>query len=183
MSWWRTVRRAPARQNQLDALKTATRLGELMSGQRLLVIRAIDDEASLTLALSAILNYFTARFIIYALLVYFALLAVAFLSIAFDFLIGPFYLILLIGLLASTMMLFGLLSVARTAHGRELAVSPMECQINTQSTPDAKSLSQIITLVRQTYVRSLRHGIYDHEDCAKTISDWVRSHGGNSPVR
>ena len=51
----------------------------------------------------------------------------------------------------------------------------MECQINTQSTPDAMGLSKIITLVRQTYVKSLRHGIYDHEDCPKTISDWVRS--------
>jgi hypothetical protein len=72
-------------------------------------------------------------------------------------------------------LLFVLLMLARSVHGRELAVSPLECQINTQSTPDAKGLSQIITLVRRTYVKSLRHGIYDHEDCAKTISDWVRS--------
>jgi hypothetical protein len=74
-----------------------------------------------------------------------------------------------------TIMLFGMLMVSRAVHGRELAVSPMECQINTQSTPDAKGLSEIITLVRRTYVKSLRHGIYDHEDCAKAISDWVRS--------
>ena len=48
-------------------------------------------------------------------------------------------------------------------------------QINTQSTPDAKGLLETITLVSQTHVKSLRHGIYDHEDCAKTISDWARS--------
>ena len=59
----------------------------------------------------------------------------------------------------------------------------MECQINTQSTPDAKGLSEIITLVRRTYVKSLRHGIYDHEDCAKTISDWVRSQLCAPPMR
>jgi hypothetical protein len=76
---------------------------------------------------------------------------------------------------ALILFLFGLLSVARSAHGRELARSPMECQINTQSTPDAKGLSEIVTLVRRTYVKSLRHGIYDHQDCAKVISDWVRS--------
>ena len=73
-----------------------------------------------------------------------------------------------------TILLFGMLMVSRSVHGRELAVSPMECQINTQSTPDAMGLSKIVTLVRRTYVKSLRHGIYDHEDCAKTISDWVR---------
>ena len=80
-----------------------------------------------------------------------------------------------VGCSALILILFGLLSVARTAHGRKLAVSPMELQINTQSAPDAKGLSEIVTLVRRTYVKSLRHGIYDHEDCAKTISDWVRS--------
>ena len=71
--------------------------------------------------------------------------------------------------------LFGVLAVSRLVHGLELIKSPMECQINTQSTPDAMGLSKIITLVRRTYVKSLRHGIYDHEDSAKTISNWVRS--------
>jgi hypothetical protein len=37
-------------------------------------------------------------------------------------------------------------------------------------------------LVRRTYVKSLRHGIYEHEDCAKAISDWVRSHVRHPPV-
>ena len=79
--------------------------------------------------------------------------------------------------------LLGLLSVARAAHGSELAVSPMECQINTQSTPDAVGLSKIVTLVRRTFIQSLRHRIYDHEDCAKAISDWVRSRLCALPVR
>jgi hypothetical protein len=80
------------------------------------------------------------------------------------------------------MMLFGVLIVSRAVHGRELALSPMECQINTQSTPDAAGLSRIVTLVRRTYVKSLRHGIYDHADCAKTISDWVRLQLCTMPV-
>ena len=88
-----------------------------------------------------------------------------------------------LGFATLIIILFGLLSVARAVHGSELAVSPMECQINTQSTPDAKGLSEIVTLVRRTYVKSLRHGIYDHEDCAKTISDWVRSQLRALPVR
>src|SRR5689334_22098281 len=70
LGWWWIVHRAPARQNHLDALKNATQLGEFALAQRLLVIRAIDDEASLTLALGAIVNYVTARSITYVLLLY-----------------------------------------------------------------------------------------------------------------
>ena len=217
--WW-IVRRAPARQNRLDALKNASRLGELVSAQRLLVIRAIDDEASLTLALGAILNYVTARFIVYIFLSHFVplLLAITILvttgvvldSEAYSALswfkihvsesealldalrisLKALYTLLQVSfevllpiLYALTSMLFVILVVARSVHGRELAVSPMECQINTQSTPDAKGLSEIITLVRRNYVKSLRHGIYDHEDCDKAISDWVRSQLCALPAR
>jgi len=69
----------------------------------------------------------------------------------------------------------GVLAVSRLVYGRELAMSPMECQINAQSTPDAVDLSQIVTLVSHKYVKALRHGIYEHDYCAKAISDWVRS--------
>jgi len=79
-----------------------------------------------------------------------------------------------LGIATLIITLLGLLMVSRSLHGRELAVSPMECQINTQSAPDAVDLSQIVTLVSHNYVKSLRHGIYEHENCAKTISDWVR---------
>jgi hypothetical protein len=54
----------------------------------------------------------------------------------------------------------------------------MECQINTQSAPDRHYLSQIVTLVSQSYVKSLRHGIYEHEFCAKAITDWARAAWG-----
>jgi hypothetical protein len=81
-----------------------------------------------------------------------------------------------------TGILLGMLMVSRSVHGRELAVSPMECQINTQSTPDGVG-TKIVTLVRRTFVKSLRHGIYDHEDCAKTIANWVRSELSALPMR
>jgi len=70
--------------------------------------------------------------------------------------------------------LFGALAVSRSVHGRELAKSPMECQINTQSVPDAVDLSQITTLVWHKYIKTLRHKVYEHDNCAKAISDWVR---------
>jgi hypothetical protein len=168
--------RATARQGKVDALTKATRL-ESGAAHRLLVIRAIDDEASLSLALGATLNYLSARSITYVLLL---LLVTAsferYLSTSFQDLVTT-------GLIAGCYILLGLLIFSRALHGRELAVSPMECQINTQPAPDAKGLSEIITLVRRKYAKSLRHGIYDHEDCAKTISDWVHSQLRGPPAK
>jgi hypothetical protein len=175
---------ATARQNQVEALKDATRLGEIVSGQaqRVFIVRAIDDEASLVLALGTIVNYVTTRFIIYIywIGIFFPIPLVVILSFFFHQWVEN---AAKVACCAFILILFGLLSVARTAHGRELALSPMECQINTQSAPDAVGLSKVVTLVRRSYVKSLRHGIYDHEDCAKTISDWVRSQVCAPPVR
>jgi hypothetical protein len=187
MGWYWIFRRATARQNKVERLRDATRLGEVVSTQRLLVIRAIDDEASLILALGAIVNYITARSItfIYWIFIFFSFIwMLPQFIFRFDWSVAYWYEhVAQLGVATLIITLLGLLSVARAAHGSELAVSPMECQINTQSAPDAVGLSKIITLVRRTYVKSLRHGIYDHEDCAETISDWVRSRLCVLPVR
>jgi hypothetical protein len=205
LTWWwgffRWSNRGTARQEQVNALKDATQLGELVSisAKRLLVIRAIDDEASLALAFGTIFSYVTARFITYVYILLTVLTAPLLIFIPVTPAVGlaaiiafpslrPFWTWLsetdlsislwkpaiFTGYIVSIAVLVGVFMIARTVHGRELARSPMECQINTNSTPDAKGLSEIITLVRRTYVRSFRHGIYDHEDCAKTIANWVR---------
>jgi hypothetical protein len=190
-SWyWFSKRATRRRQNHVEILRTATRLGEIVSAQarRLLIIRAIDDEASLVLAFSTVVNFFITRAIRYIRWIIFGPISAILLSVVviryFKLSFGQkdmleqedwYEDLIKVGCSALILFLFGLLSVARTAHGRELAVSPMELQINTQSAPDAKGLSEIVTLVRRTHAKSLRHGIYDHEDCAKTISDWMRS--------
>jgi hypothetical protein len=175
LGWWWIVRRASARQNRLNALKDATRLGEVVSSQRCLVVRAVDDEASLALALGAILNYAIARFIKF---IFYLIMPLVVMMITFVywFSLGPSFGKLVVFIFTAFIIAVLLaLMVARSVHGRELALSPIDCQINTQSTPDAVDLSKIVTLVSQTQVTSLRHGIYDHEVCAKAISDWVRS--------
>jgi hypothetical protein len=93
------------------------------------------------------------------------------------------YAALLAGFIVFTPTLLAALMVSRSVHGRELALSPMECQVNTHSAPDAVDLSQIVTLVSHNYVKSLRHGIYEHENCAKVISDWIRSKLGAQCMR
>jgi len=54
ISRWFSKKADRRRHNHVEALRTATRLGEIVSvqAQRLLIIRAIDDEASLVLAFS-----------------------------------------------------------------------------------------------------------------------------------
>ncbi len=190
--WWDSGR-APARQRHIDDLNDATRLGEIVSAQaqRLLIIRAIEDEASLTLAQGTILVYAAAATIagIGAVLAFIFFRLLGLLSFAFSkFSLAPVLGWKVVALAAdtiaaSTLSLFGILALARAVHGRELSWSPMECQISTHSTPDAIGLSKIVTLVRRIHLKSLRHGIYEHEDCVKVISDWVRSQLCAMPVR
>jgi hypothetical protein len=180
--YWLSQRATAKRKDQVEALREATRLGEIVSAQaqRLLIIRAIDDEATLSLALGTIANYVTTRAITYfwiaLILSVQPALFLLYSSLEMSFLEQEWYQDA--GYLAcSALILFliGALMSARMFHGSELARSPMELQINTQSAPDAKGLSEIVTLVRRTHAKSLRHGIYGHEDCAKTIADWVHS--------
>jgi hypothetical protein len=180
LSWYWIVRRATARQNKVEALTDATRFGQIASAQaqRLLVIRAIDDEASLALALGTIFDYVITRTIMYSLLwLPLIPLLLGMLSLGWSYNAAQ-----ILGY-ALIIMLLGALMVSRSVHGRELAVSPMECQINTQSAPDATDLSQIVTLISHGYVKSLRHGIYEHENCARAISDWIRSQFRALPAR
>jgi hypothetical protein len=174
LGWLWLDKRKPVRQSKLDALKDATQIGALTPAYRLLVVRAIDDEASLTMALGTIFSYATVTSIAYIYAVYFGVLEISLLlklwSSWVPELTNSGYVIIMFLLT----VLFIMFMVSRTVHGRELARSPVECQINTQSTPDAVSLPKIVTLVRRKYVKSLRHGIYGHEDCPKVISDWVR---------
>ena len=199
-SWWYlfSKRATLRRQNHVEVLRAATRLGEIASAQaqRLLILRAINDEASLVLAFSTIVNSFITKAIRFIRWIIFgpisailmSVIVIRYFKLSFeqeDMLKRQEWYEDAIYVVCSAfiLFLFGLLSVARSAHGRELVRSPMECQINTQAAPDAKGLSEVITLVRRTYVKSLRHGIYDHEDCAKVISEWVRSRLCAPPVR
>jgi hypothetical protein len=176
VGWWWIVGRTTHRQNQLNALESATRLGQLVPAQRLLVIRAIDDEASLLLAAGAIINFITARFMVLVLYLFFILTFVTIYGRAWLGSLGRYaYPSALFGFIVLTLLMLVVLMIARVVHGWELAKSPMECQINTQSVPDGINLSQIVTLVSREYTGSLQHKSYEHKDCAKQIADWIRS--------
>src|SRR5262249_42622487 len=134
--WWLSKRADRRRHDNVEALTTATRLGEIVSAQarRLLIIRAINDEASLVLAFSTIVNSFITRAIRYIRWIIFGPFSAILLSF---FVIWYFKLsfeeedmlkrqewyedAIMVVCSALILFLFGLLSVARSAHGRELA--------------------------------------------------------------
>jgi len=180
--WWglRWGLKSSTRRKLVQALNQVTQLGEAVSADRLLVIRAVNDEAALIMALGTIVNFLTERFILNVFTFVFPLLVgMGVIGWQLDWLSMKSWwnvtiiVALMSGVIVLVIMMYSLLMTSRLVHGRELATSPMECQINTQSTPDGVG-AKIVTLVRDTYAKSLRHGIYDHEDCAKTVSDWVR---------
>jgi hypothetical protein len=183
--WWWVFRRETARQNRLSTLEEAARIGSLGSAQRLLVLRAIDDEASLTLALGTMLNYVIPNIVkIGGIMLALYSLAYPWLGILVRLGYMPSHLWLqdsivglVIGFCAITISLVGALMLSRSVHGRELALASVECQINTQSTPDGNNLSQVVTLIpsRMMLGKSLRHGIYQYDACPRVIAKWVRS--------
>src|SRR6201993_507095 len=89
----------------------------------LLIIRAIDDEASLALALGTISNYVITRAIMYVLWIALVPLPVTLILLIFR---HQWYSLddVTVASCAFILILLGPLLVARTAHGRELASSP-----------------------------------------------------------
>jgi hypothetical protein len=190
---WYWMGRVAARQKQVESLSDATRLGEVSSAQRLLVIRAVDDEAYLVMALGTILTYIFTTLIALMVMVVSPFVGVPLSFILLHYSKLPsdesrveyavnleawYQHVFTFGCCALIIAMFGALIVSRLAHGRELAKSPMDCQINTQSAPDATGL-KIVTLVSEKHVKWFgRHGIYEHDNCAKAVSDWVRAQLG-----
>jgi hypothetical protein len=179
------------REQRLQRIIDATRLNSDAASQRLLVVRAIDDEPALALSvgtattraiirLSAIfiLGVFAFAMISdYRLWIYILNLPFADVGITeygpapgnwFDNMQASFRSI------STSLFLFaGALIAVRSIHGRELATAPMECQINTQSVPDGHNLSNVTTLVSTEPSKILRHRIYNHKKCARIVADWA----------
>jgi len=196
VAWgWYWIGRGAARQQKVELLSDATRLGETPSGRRLCVIRAV-DEAHLVMALGTILTYIFTTLIALSVVVVNFLPTIANLPlmyillnystvpsgvdrVEYAFMLEAWYRhAFTFGCSALVIAMFGALIVSRLVHGQELAKSPLDCQINTQSAPDAAGLT-IVTLVSHKHEKFFgRHGIYEHDNCDEVISDWVRAQLG-----
>ncbi|WP_156179825.1 hypothetical protein [Bradyrhizobium sp. LTSPM299] len=162
----------------------------------LLVLRAIDDEAALSLAAGAVANrllrvayalalkvlqasvitppesrwrwfFFFIPALFFAPLLLFGISCVA--------LFGPYTTAVGIALVFITPVLaIFLVPLTRTVFGRELAVGSIGCDAFFDSVPDS-GLATVITLgLRRD--ETLSHALYDHPLAAPTIANWIASH-------
>ncbi|HPE79641.1 MAG: hypothetical protein H6961_01380 [Chromatiaceae bacterium] len=147
-----------------------------------LVLRGIDDEATLVLAAGAIGNRLSVRLI--RIMGFGSVVALALLFCVHFSGSGPTYVrdnlaaLSLWGLwlaIPGLGLLFAMLSgLFKGVYGRELFVRSLLCQVNSHSAPDQPGKLWVITLLPSMREwRGLRHGLYDHERTVPTVLNWI----------
>jgi pimeloyl-ACP methyl ester carboxylesterase len=153
----------------------------------ILVLRGIDDEASLALALSAL----TARLargiqvltsnILFPVLVatQFAAAALAYWRVSLDLaasvplMCAAYTWLLTVALVPIGMV--ALTAVLKSTFGRELLLRSLSCHPWVQSVPDNSGWVGVHTLAREeAYSRGLRHGLYGYSSCTTIVAAWLR---------
>jgi hypothetical protein len=176
---WMASERCRHRNDKL--IQATTNLRNNQSHGDVLILRAVDDEASLALAFGTIANLLSARVMsISALLlpVMFIgeLLASLFLP---DYDFSPTQRSIIAPTIFSTGAIFLVTSllalVSRGAFGRELIYRPPGTQIDVQSVPDFVRSAKIRTLLREDRRAffGLRHGIYSHLSASDVVANWI----------
>jgi hypothetical protein len=142
---------------------------------RLLVLRGVDDEASLILAAGAIgnrifrlaANYLT----IVVIVIFFFGFALAIIGIrgsgAQDWLAT--------GLLAFPVVASGVIMLSgifKSTIGRELFSRGLTAEANIQSTPDAGPNTEMTVKTLRAVDKNMRHKLYDHPAACEEIVDW-----------
>ena len=142
---------------------------------RMLVLRGVDDEAALSLAVGAIgarLSYIilfsTIRWVLLAWIV--VLLFGTFLldKGIVDLLLRWLIAVSAIGAFA----FFFLFGVFKAAFGKEFLIGAMRCEIAVDSMPDTSGPIHAVTLAPD--IEASRHGIYSHPLCVSEIVNWLR---------
>ncbi|ARP99670.1 hypothetical protein CAK95_11670 [Pseudorhodoplanes sinuspersici] len=204
-----------AEKKKINELASATAMAPicLHDSVRLLVLRSIDDEASLTLAAGAIgTRLARVTFLILSRLLIFYNLALIFTCVVlvgfflasdlmganegaralfyyvFDFFgleeILPKVLGFMIGIPITCLILLGVAGLFKCVYGRELAVGTSGCEINSQSVPDKiASDLSVITLSDGVGPRRLRHMIYDNHQSAVVIAEWLDRQAAKLRIR
>jgi hypothetical protein len=160
-------------QQRPTLLSEATFFDAMLLGDRLLVLRGIDDEASLTLAFGAatnrlmriVYNFAMGRTMAWLLAPLFIL---TFLNdwarSYFDVISAAIVLIALLALLVPGLM--------RAAFGRELAFGATRCDANHESSPDSLNVA-VTTLQNSGKEAGLFHSLYQNPDAPTIIARWV----------
>ena len=147
----------------------------------MLIVRGVDDEASLALAAGAIgsrISHYSIKSLLpmlWTLVILAVLVGATFAAIDGDtgrilFGVIPFA----FGLV--TLAILGLPGVFKSVFGREFLIGAIRCEIAADSVPDTAGRIETITLpLSQSWLKmSLRHGLYDHSKCVNEIVSWLR---------
>jgi len=172
------------------------------AASRMLVIRGVDDEASLSLAAGSIgsrLSYLVLVGAIPAIVT--MTMFVSYLSFVIK-LPSAVFGILMFSSFFGALIFFFVPGVFKSFFGREFLVNALVCDISVDSAPDTVGQVEVITLRPVEVVRKnfsiptdpqrfgwdpnfmgmpfskpswhLRHGIYNHPDCVDEIVRWLR---------
>ena len=148
------------------------------SGPRMLVIRGVDDEASLTLAAGSIgsrlssLVLFTVIPGIYLLAtILFALLSW---SGVWEDRAELLSLVVVYGCAFGALVCLFLPGICKSAFGREFLTTAFICETAADSAPDTSARIDSVTLSPAEAGRRLRHYIYEHPKCVDEIVRWIR---------
>jgi len=180
-----------------DELVGLTALSPSVRKHPLLVLRAVDDEASLTLAAATIGNCLSRLLekLAYKIWVLLPILFVVFILVltAINF-FWPLFSIsvdwpaLSRGLILAFFAFLFSPGAFNSAYGRELLVILQGYEINSQSAPDSidrqsefqsestpTNWGMVVTLHRAEEAEGrLRHGLYDDPQCAERIASWLK---------
>jgi hypothetical protein len=147
------------------------------SGPRMLVIRGVDDEASLTLAAGAIgsrLSSLVLRIVIPGFYV-FTIFLLAVLDWSGIWKEGAELLLLavLYGCAFGALACLFLPGLCKSAFGREFLSAAFVCETAADSAPDTSARIDSVTLSPIRAGRGLRHCIYEHPACVDEIVRWI----------
>jgi hypothetical protein len=148
------------------------------SGPRMLVIRGVDDEASLTLAAGSIGSRLSSLVLfsvipgIYLLgITLFALLSW---SGVWQDRAELLLIVMVYGCGFGALVCLFLPGICKSAFGREFLTTAFICETAADSAPDTLARIDSVTLSPAEAGRRLRHYIYEHPKCVDEIVRWIR---------
>jgi hypothetical protein len=146
------------------------------SGPRMLVIRGVDDEASLTLAAGSIGSRLSSLvlFIVIPGVYLFGVAALALLDWSGIWRTEALFIGALYGCAFAALICLFLPGMCKSAFGREFLTTAFVCETAADSAPDTSARLDSVTLSPAEAGRRLRHCIYEHPQCVSEIARWLR---------
>src|SRR3954449_9376152 len=145
------------------------------SGPRMLVIRGVDDEASLTLAAGSIGCRLSSLvlFVVIPGVYLFGLALLALLDWSGVWRTELLFLVVMYGCAFGALVCLFLPGICKSAFGREFLTTAFVCETAADSAPDTSARLDSVTLSPVEAGRRLRHCIYEHPKCVDEIARWV----------